>query len=91
MGQKQCKINKATQTRQIRTVTELDAAMNFMGNVNGDGSVDISDVILVLRIALGLETSKPCADINDDGIVDISDVILTLRMALGLDALKQCI
>ena len=82
MGQKQCKINKATQTRQIRTVTELDAAINFMGNVNGDNVVDISDVILVLRIALGLDTSNECADINGDGFVDISDVILTLRIII---------
>ena len=55
----------------------------------------ISDVILVLRCALGLPIDPyqcmPCGDINKDGNVDISDVILTLRMALRLDPLKPCI
>jgi len=51
----------------------------------------LGNVIRVLRMVLGLDTSKPCADINNDGIVDILDVILTVGMALKLDALKQCI
>ena len=60
------------------------------GDINNDCRIDISDVILVLRIALELDPLKPCSDINKDGMVDISDVILTLRMALGLDPFKQC-
>ena len=62
----------------------------ILGDINKDGIIDISDVILVLRIALGLDPVQSCADINSDGFIDISDVILTLRMALGLDTLKQC-
>jgi len=64
---------------------------SFLGDINGDGKVDISDVILVLRIALQLDPEAACSDINDDAGVDISDVILTLRMALGLDPLTPCI
>ena len=62
----------------------------ILGDINKDGQVDISDVILDLRIALGLDDQQPCSDINGDGGVDISDVILTLRMALGLDDLRVC-
>jgi hypothetical protein len=62
----------------------------FLGDVNNDGAVDISDVILVLRIALVMDPQASCSDINGDGNVDISDVILTLRMALGLDPLQPC-
>ena len=68
----------------------VSGTVSYMGDINGDGNVDISDVILVLRMALQLDPIKPCSDINNDGAVDISDVILTLRMALGLDALKEC-
>ena len=64
--------------------------LSLTGDINKDGIVDISDVILVLRTALKLDSIKPCSDINNDGIVDISDVILTLRMALKIDALKAC-
>jgi hypothetical protein len=62
----------------------------LLGDINKDGVVDISDVILELRMALQIDPIQPCSDINNDGVVDISDVILTLRMALGLDQLKQC-
>jgi len=62
----------------------------LLGDMNGDGVVDISDVILELRIALALDPVEPCSNINGDTSVDISDVILTLRMALGLDPIRQC-
>ncbi|MCD6408459.1 hypothetical protein J7L87_05355, partial [bacterium] len=56
------------------------------GDINGDGGVDISDVILCLRMAIGLDPVNPeIADMNNDGTVDISDVILVLRKAIGLD------
>ncbi len=62
-----------------------------LGDVNRDGTVDISDVILELRRALCISCLPlPCSDINGDGYVDISEVILTLRIALGLDPLQPC-
>lgn len=64
--------------------------VQILGDINRDDKVDISDVILVLRIALQLDLVAACSDINGDGKVDIADVILTLRMALGLDPLRQC-
>ena len=75
--------------RLTLTVTATEAGL--LGDMNGDDLIDISDVILVLRMALQIDPIKSCSDINNDGIVDISDVILTLRMALKLDALKQCV
>jgi len=62
----------------------------YLGDINCDDLIDISDVILVLRLALQLDPPKPCSDINADTMVDISDVILTLRMALQLDQWKPC-
>ncbi len=66
------------------------AAPAYLGDLNKDGSVDISDVILELRIALQLDPQVACSDINANGGVDISDVILTLRMALDLDEKQLC-
>jgi len=59
-----------------------------IGDVNGDGEINIFDVMLVLRISIEL-TKKPsdlcCVDINQDGEVNIFDVIKTLRIAIGLE------
>jgi hypothetical protein len=62
----------------------------WLGDINCDDAIDISDVILVLRLALQLDPPAQCSDINSDGGVDISDVILTLRTALGLDEKVPC-
>jgi hypothetical protein len=75
---------------QDGTVKRASKIYQLLGDINKDGIIDISDVILDLRIALGLDPPQPCGDINGDGVDDISDVILTLRMALGLDSLKPC-
>jgi hypothetical protein len=63
------------------------------GDLNGDGKVDLADVILAQRIALRLITPSAeqlqAADVaplgEPDGVIDASDVALILRKALGLD------
>ncbi len=56
------------------------------GNINSDSHIDISDVILCLRMVIGLDpVNKDLADMNRDNEVDIRDVILILRKAVGLD------
>ena len=58
------------------------------GDVNGDGEVDISDALAVLRHAMQLEELDDAgiasADVNGDGAVDLSDALIILRMAMGL-------
>ena len=53
------------------------------GDVNGDGIVDIRDLVLVAS-NLG-ETGQNAADVNTDGIVDIRDLVLVAG-ALGNSA-----
>jgi hypothetical protein len=67
-----------------------DCQENWKGDANGDNIVDISDVILVLRMSLELDPEYVCADVDDSGAVNISDVILTLRKSLLLDPAEKC-
>jgi len=68
------------------------------GDINSDGRIDISDVILCLRMSVGLdidtggsiysfpyEELAGLADVNEDGLINIQDVILILRASLELD------
>ena len=56
------------------------------GDINKSGKIDISDVILCLRMAIKLDpVDTSLGDINGDGEVDITDVIKILRIAIGLD------
>jgi sugar lactone lactonase YvrE len=57
------------------------------GNVNGDGKLNIQDVTLALRAAVGLLSLPPrwleAADLNDDGQVTIQDVVQVMRIVTG--------
>ena len=52
------------------------------GDVNGDGQINITDVILILRHIAGWNTTidDDAADVNKDGRVTILDAVAVLRM-----------
>ncbi len=58
------------------------------GDVNGDGAVNIQDVVLVMQHTLNFEKladrQKLYADVNNDGIINILDVSLIMQKTLGL-------
>lgn len=54
------------------------------GDVNGDGTVDISDVNIIINLMLGKASEEEFeGDINGDGDVDISDVNAVINIMLG--------
>ncbi len=57
------------------------------GDVNGDGSVDIADVNILINIILGMDDAdnyEGRALVNDDDVVDIADVNLAINTILGI-------
>ena len=60
----------------------------LMGDVNGDGSVDVADALLTLRYSMELigETALElnAADMDGNGMVTVSDALTILRIAMGL-------
>ena len=56
-------------------ITITDPVTNCPGDVNGDGMVDIADLLDLLA---GFGTTDPMLDINGDNIVDISDLLALL-------------
>ncbi|MCM8806244.1 MAG: FG-GAP-like repeat-containing protein [Candidatus Omnitrophica bacterium] len=84
---------------QSKTITAyFEKILPQIGDINKDGSIDIQDVILALRMTIelplniGAQTKNypysqdylAIADVNSDGEVNIADAILILRIALGL-------
>ena len=65
---------------------EEDFEVELYGDVNFDGSLDITDVILLVNFVLGqtpTEEQGLTADMNQDGIVNILDVIQVVNEILG--------
>ncbi len=57
-----------------------------MGDVNGDGSIDAKDALLVLKIAVSKYTAndaeKTAADVNEDQNIDAKDALEILKYAV---------
>ena len=59
---------------------------NAKGDVNGDGIVDITDVVLTVNYILDNSQTnfdKTTADMNNDGDIDISDLVMIVNLILG--------
>ena len=59
------------------------------GDINGDGVINVLDVILMVGIILVLEDDyticqQYASDINTDGIIDILDIIGLVNIILGM-------
>ena len=65
---------------------EDDFEVELYGDVNFDGSLDITDVILLVNFVLGTTPTEEqglTADFNQDGIINILDVISLVGEILG--------
>ena len=65
---------------------EEDFVVELYGDVNFDGSLDVTDVILLVNFVLGTtptEEQALTADFNQDGIINILDVITLVGEILG--------
>ena len=67
----------------------MDSCEESPGDINGDGTFDVLDVILMVGIILVLEDDyticqQYASDINTDGIIDILDIIGLVNIILGM-------
>lgn len=59
---------------------------NYVGDVNGDGKVNVTDVTQTISHILGNTPENfdgSVADLNDDGAINTSDITLMLKAILG--------
>jgi hypothetical protein len=64
-----------------------------LGDVNGDGDVDIADAVCVVNHVVGKATPtfiEAAADVNGDGDIDIADAVKIVNLVVGkIDALSR--
>ena len=77
------------------TATEETVVIaTICGDLNGNGAVDVFDVIASLQIIVGLldpsPTQQTVGDLDGDGDIDVFDAIITLQMIVGLIDVTEC-
>ncbi len=55
----------------------------ILGDVSGDGSLNILDVVMIVQIVLGNDDMVLSADFNDDGYVNILDVVQLIQIIIS--------
>ncbi|MBQ3850165.1 MAG: dockerin type I repeat-containing protein [Clostridia bacterium] len=73
----------------LYSTSKYEAPDSYMlGDVNNDGSVDMSDALLALRATLGTaeldELASQAADIDGNSVVSMDDALSIIRYAMGL-------
>ena len=67
----------------------VNAIYGILGDVNNDGTVNITDATMLMRGVVGMEAlselQEILADVNCDGSVGISDATLIARFVTGLE------
>ncbi len=78
----------------VPTVAPTSApACSLKGDVNGSGSIDIVDALVIAQAYVGLNPSNynaACADVNCSGGIDIVDALLVAQRYVGLVSNFPC-
>jgi hypothetical protein len=71
--------------KHFSSVMEVDDSGKPVGDVNGDMTVDVADIAIVIDCMSGSSTvDKTAADVNGDGVVDVADIAAIIDMMASL-------
>ena len=72
----------------IAIIEDLLSINIVLGDVNFDGIINVLDIVGLVNIVLGINTSPEeqtlyAADVNQDQVIDILDIVLTVNNVLN--------
>ena len=78
--------NSAVYDSSGNRATNVTIGGSLLGDVNGDGKVNVSDVSALINMILGLSPMDEVrADVNGDTRVNVSDVTALINIILGIN------
>ncbi len=67
---------------EITNIVEMEPE-DVVGDVNGDGAVDVADITCVVTMILDENRITDAGDVNGDGEVDVADITRVVAIILG--------
>ena len=74
---------EALQWQDFTLMAEMTEEPAMRGDLNGDGTVDVDDLNMVINMMLGKAEKTDAADINGDGAVDVDDMNIIINIMVG--------
>ena len=74
-----------TENTTVTAVYVDDGSGCQMGDVDMDGSITVTDALIILRHAMGINLTEGVelyGDVNESGGIDVTDALIVLRMAM---------
>ncbi len=71
------------------TFTYTIGGSSLLGDVDGDGTVDVADATSVVGMILDNTTITTAGDVDGDGTVDVADVTVIVSVILGNDTASE--
>ena len=75
----------ATKITPADVTCKLTVHNSIPGDANGDGSIDVTDIVSIANAILGRASSSfdaAAADVNGDGSIDVTDIVVIANMIL---------
>jgi len=54
----------------------------LLGDLNGDGTINVVDIVMLVNIILNGEEYNPVADLNSDGTINVVDIVTLVNIIL---------
>lgn len=67
-------------------VLASDSAEGILGDGNRDGKINVKDIVIAIRTAIGQTMDNidlDALDVNRDGSVDVKDIVILIRHSTG--------
>ena len=78
------KSDAVSQQHQNVTFGVTITSSTIVGDVNGDGEVNVGDIVTVCNVMAGISTVDPqLADVNNDGEVNVGDIVTICNIMAG--------
>jgi len=55
----------------------------LLGDLNGDGTINVVDIVMLVNIILNGEEYNPVADLNSDGTINVVDIVTLVNLILS--------
>ncbi len=87
VGDYQYLAGSASYTLTVEEESEPEPVVS--GDANGDGKVNVTDIVEIVNYILGHPSDKflfEIADVNGDGVVNVTDIVMVVNIILSSDA-----